>query len=90
MICWFTLTTAQSGLCYRGLAEVIYREICIISIIGDGHNQISIVPKEKQGKIYLGHVNDQHYYSLRPKDWNHIWYKGNYSLFIFQYSECRV
>ncbi|CAG2203809.1 unnamed protein product [Mytilus edulis] len=62
----------------RGLAEVIDREICIISTFGDSHNQTTITPQgaSKVKKIYLGHVNDQHYYSLRPKGWHEKWYKG--------------
>ncbi|XP_071175944.1 uncharacterized protein [Mytilus edulis] len=61
----------------RGLAEVIDREICIISTFGDSHNQTTITPQgaSKVKKIYLGHVNDQHYYSLRPKGWHEKWYK---------------
>ena len=64
----------------RGLAEVIQREICIISIIGDLHNQTTVRPREadkqKLRKIYLGHVSDQHYYSLRQRGWQDKWYKG--------------
>ncbi|XP_052059993.1 uncharacterized protein LOC127700513 isoform X4 [Mytilus californianus] len=63
----------------RGLAEVVNREISIITTIGDLHNQTSITPKvadkDKVKTIYLGHVNDQHYYSLRPKGWHNQWYR---------------
>ncbi|CAC5387844.1 unnamed protein product [Mytilus coruscus] len=63
----------------RGLAEVVNREISIITTIGDLHNQTSIKPqgadKDKVKTIYLGHVNDQHYYSLRPKGWHNQWYR---------------
>ncbi|VDI77216.1 Hypothetical predicted protein [Mytilus galloprovincialis] len=63
-----------------GLAEVVNREISIITTIGELHNQTTITPKgadkdKKVKKIYLGHVNDQHYYSLRPKGWQNQWYK---------------
>ncbi|CAG2218682.1 unnamed protein product [Mytilus edulis] len=65
----------------RGLAEVVNREISIITTIGDFHNQTTITPqgadKDKKVKtICLGHVNDQHYYSLRPKGWHENWYRG--------------
>ncbi|XP_063439247.1 uncharacterized protein LOC134720718 [Mytilus trossulus] len=65
----------------RGLAEVVNREISIITTIGDLHNQTTITPQsadkdEKIKKICLGHVNDQHYYSLRPKGWHEKWYRG--------------
>ena len=66
------------------MAEVTHREISIISTIGDLHNQTTVKPKEtdeqKLQKIYLGHVNDQHYYSLRPKGWQNKWYKGKHTI----------
>ncbi|KAJ8316027.1 hypothetical protein KUTeg_006041 [Tegillarca granosa] len=64
----------------RGVAEVTGRKICIISAIGDSHNQITIEPSKAEAdqseKIFLGHIDDYHYVSLRPKNWRDIWYEN--------------
>ncbi|KAK3107298.1 hypothetical protein FSP39_011340 [Pinctada imbricata] len=64
----------------RGLAEVIGRNICIISAFGDLHNQTTVSPSVKRDTtesddVFLGHINDQHYVSLRRKDWKESWFK---------------
>ncbi|KAJ8316025.1 hypothetical protein KUTeg_006039 [Tegillarca granosa] len=56
-----------------GIAEVTNRKICIISVIGSSHNQTTIQPgtgdADQSESIFLGHINDAHYVSLRPNDW---------------------
>lgn len=63
----------------RGIAEVIKRQIKIISAIGtDQHNQITIQPtgveSDQQQDVFLGHMDDYHYISLRPKNWEDTWF----------------
>ncbi|XP_060077559.1 uncharacterized protein LOC132557089 [Ylistrum balloti] len=63
----------------RGISEVIKRQINIISAIGsDQHNQITIQPtgvkSDPTQDLFLGHMDDYHYISLRPKNWEDTWF----------------
>ncbi|KAK3107061.1 hypothetical protein FSP39_006059 [Pinctada imbricata] len=74
----------------RGLADVLGRKICIISTFGEIHNQTTVEPSEKQKSdqsedVFLGHIDDQHYVSLRKSDWRETWYKSKDIIIIILY-----
>ncbi|OWF46813.1 uncharacterized protein LOC110455162 isoform X2 [Mizuhopecten yessoensis] len=63
----------------RGISEVVQRHINIISALGsDQHNQITIQPSgveaDQSQDLFLGHMDDYHYISLRPKNWEDTWF----------------
>ncbi|XP_033758531.1 uncharacterized protein LOC117340864 isoform X2 [Pecten maximus] len=63
----------------RGISEVIKRQIKIISALGtDQHNQITIQPtgveSDQSQDLFLGHMDDYHYISLRPQNWEDTWF----------------
>lgn len=66
----------------RGLSSVIGRRISIITAIGSGHNQTTIEPVTqsndvtKKEPLQLGHFDEQHYVSLRKKNWSDLWFEN--------------
>lgn len=66
----------------RGLSSVIGRRISIITAIGSGHNQTTIEPftqsndVTKKEPLQLGHFDEQHYVSLRKKNWSDVWFEN--------------
>ena len=66
---------------YRGISCVVGRTISIISALGSGHNQTTIEPITKNKDVtreplQLGHFDDQHYVSLRKKNWSDVWFES--------------
>ncbi|XP_061184367.1 uncharacterized protein LOC133192367 [Saccostrea echinata] len=65
----------------RGISSVLGRTISIISAIGSGHNQTTIEPSipsddiTKKEPLQLGHFDEQHYVSLRKKNWSDTWFE---------------
>lgn len=66
----------------RGLSSVICRRISIITAIGSGHNQTTIEPLSQNNDVtnkeplQLGHFDEQHYVSLRNKNWSDVWFEN--------------
>lgn len=66
----------------RGLSSVLCRRISIITAIGSGHNQTTIEPVTqsndvtKKEPLQLGHFDEQHYVSLRKKNWSDVWFEN--------------
>ena len=66
---------------YRGISCVVGRTLSIISALGSGHNQTTIEPITKNKDVtreplQLGHFDDQHYVSLRKKNWSDVWFES--------------
>ncbi|XP_062572452.1 uncharacterized protein LOC134234405 [Saccostrea cucullata] len=65
----------------RGISNILGRTLSIISAIGSGHNQTTIEPYipsddiTKKEPLQLGHFDEQHYVSLRKKNWSDTWFE---------------
>ena len=71
----------------NAITEVIGRNVTVLSTSGNATHlfphHVPVSDDQNVDSIYLGHISDTHYCSLRPKNWEKIWSVSKYICYIF-------